>query len=137
MILLISKILILAYTAFVISAICMNAYLKKVKKLTGIGWKECFNPFKMLSVVIGFTLWVIIPMHIFEQYVLRFYDDQCRPTCLLGNKGNCISCGCNTKAKMWSPLEKDSKNNWGKIIFSKKAYIELRKKYPINIKIEI
>lgn len=137
MILLIFKIALALYVLGVISALIFNYDIKKAKGSKGIEWIECFSPVKMFSVVLGGIMYMIIPMHVFEQYVLRFYDDHCREACLLGNGGKCISCDCNTRAKMWSPLEKDSKNNWGKIIWSKKRYAELRKKYPLKIKIEI
>ena len=134
MIWLIIKILICIYS---ISTLCALGYNKcmKLNGLKGIPYKQCFSPIKQFSVVIGF-LFSLIPQHVFEQYVLRFYDDYCRDACLLGNEGKCVSCDCNTVAKMWSPLEKDSKNNWDKIIWSKKRYLEYRKKYPIKIKIQ-
>lgn len=135
MTLLICKIILASYLVNVAIALAFNWSLKN-EGLDGIPWKECFSPIKMLSIIIGFTLYIVIPMHVFEQYVLRFYDDECRNTCLLGNNGKCKSCGCNTLAKMWSPLEKDSRKNWGKIIWSKKKYKILRSKYPVKIKIE-
>lgn len=116
-------------------ALWANYKLKK-KGLTGIKYSECINPLKHFSVLLGFLLYILIPQHIFEQYVIRFYDDYCRQTCLLNNDGKCIECGCNTAAKMWSPLEADSRNNWGKIIFSKKKYYEHRNNYPIKIQVK-
>ncbi len=123
---------------YIIAALCAMVYnyVLRRKGLEGISYVQCFNPIKLISVWIGFTLWLLVPMHIFEQYVLRFYDPECRTSCLLGNDGSCVKCGCNTTAKMWSPLEKDSNYNWGKIIFSRRKYRELRNKYPVKIKIE-
>lgn len=124
-------ILIAAYTLFVILCSRVNSRIKN-SGLEGIESKECFNPKKMFSVVFGYILKLIIPSHVFEQYVLRFYSEGCRP-CL--DKGSCVACGCDTKAKMWSPLEKDSKNNWGPIIWSRGKYDLLRSKYPAEVKI--
>lgn len=116
-------------------AIIYNWWLKR-KGLEGISYWDCQNPIKLFSVLIGFILMVVFPMHILEQYILRFYDQDCRRECLLGNNGNCVKCGCYTKAKMWSPLERDSQNRWVGIIWSRKKYEKLRKKYPLKIKIE-
>lgn len=117
------------------AAACFFNYRLKTLGLSGIPYGECFNPLKMASVFVGYLLRSIIPDHVFEQYVIRFYDPDCRKDCLLGNDGKCVSCGCDTHSKMWSPMEKDSKSRWGKIIFSKEEYAELRKKYPVTIKI--
>ena len=133
MLLFLLKLLLILYLCGCAMALAMNWYLKKSKGLSGILWKECFSPVKMLSVFIGFLLFVIIPMHIFEQYVLRFYDPYCREKCLMSEAGACDSCGCNAKAKMWSPIERCSRSNWPEIIFSKKKYLQRRKEFPVKI----
>lgn len=116
-----------------LSALMYNYWIKK-QGAKGIKWVDCLNPVKHLSVLIGFIFYFLIPEHVFEQLVLRVYDDYCRPNCLLGNNGKCDSCGCNTYAKMMSPLEEDSRGNWGSIIWSKKKYKSLREQYPVKIK---
>ncbi len=121
------------YVGSVIIALLMNYNLKS-HGLKGISWANCFNPIKIIGVAIGFTLSYMFPLHIFEQYILRFYDVDCRAECLIGNEGKCVSCGCNTRAKMWSPFESCSKNRWAKIIWSRKKYKEYRLKYPVQIK---
>lgn len=122
------------YAVGAISALSYNAWLRS-EGLKGIPYSECFNPIKMLSVLVGFTLSALLPLHIFEQLVIRIYDKECRQECLLGNGGKCIACGCNTKAKMFSPFEECSKFNWGAIIWSKRKYIKHRKNFPIQIDI--
>lgn len=131
-VLLLLKIVLGIYLFGCLSATAYNAWIKN-EGAKGIEWKQCLNPIKHLSVFVGFTLYFIIPQHVFEQLVLRVYDDYCRPNCLLGNGGHCDSCGCNTYAKMMSPLESDSRNNWGTIIWSKKKYKKLREQYPVKI----
>lgn len=120
------------YSIGVVSAISYNAWLRS-QGLKGISYAECFSPIKMFSVLIGFALSSLLPLHIFEQLVLRIYDKECRQECLLGNGGKCIACGCNTKAKMFSPFEICSKFNWGSIIWSKKKYAKHRENFPIEI----
>jgi hypothetical protein len=125
-VLLLVKISLGIYLFGIISALSYNFWIKR-EGAKGIAWSQCMNPIKHLSVVVGF-IFSLIPQHIFEQYVLRVYDDYCRPNCLLGNGGRCDSCGCNTYAKMMSPLEEDSRGNW-----SKRKYKEHREKYPVKI----
>lgn len=125
-------VLLFVYILGSMIAMSMNYSLKN-KGLKGIEWYECFSVYKQFNVAIGFVLKSIIPFHIFEQYVLRFYDEDCKP-CL--DKGKCLYCGCDTKAKMWAPGEEDSNDNWGKIIWSKKEYEKYRKRFPVQIKTE-
>lgn len=132
---LLTNYIIPAYTISCILAVCYNYWLKG-QGSNGIKWVECLNPVKHFNVLIGFIFYFLIPSHVFEQFVLRVYDDYCRPNCLLENKGRCVSCGCNTYAKMMSPLEEDSKGNWSKIIWNKKKYEEIRKKYPVKIEVK-
>jgi hypothetical protein len=123
------------YEAIAGLAMLWNWHLKNNKGLEGIPYLQCNNPIKLFSVVVGFFLYFLFPMHILEQYILRFYDEDCRKECLLGHDGHCVTCGCHTKSKMWSPLEKDSQARWGKIIWRKSKYQALRKKYPVKINI--
>lgn len=123
------------YAMAVISAVIVN-YINKNNGLKGIPYTQCFSPIKLVSVLLGFILFTIIPEHILEQYIIRFYDEDCRAECINGNGGKCVSCGCHTRAKMWSPLERCSKTRWQEIIWSKRKYIELRKEYPLQIKIK-
>jgi len=126
------KILIFLYVFGAISA-CVANFIMRKKGLEGISYKECLSPLKMISVLLGFALKYIIPQHIFEQYVIRFYDPDCRTECVLGNDGNCVACGCDTIAKMWSPFELCKKKRWPPIIWSKKEYKAYRELYPLKI----
>jgi len=122
----------IVYIIGVVGAISYNAWLRR-QGLKGISYAECFSPIKMFSVLVGFTLSSLLPLHIFEQLVLRIYDSNCRVECLLGNGGKCVSCGCNTKAKMFSPFEICSNFNWGAIIWNRKKYYKHRENFPIEI----
>lgn len=115
---------------------CIANYFMRKKGLKGISYLECFNPLKMISVLVGFILKYVIPQHILEQYVIRFYDEDCRRECVFSSDGKCVSCGCDAIAKMWSPIEEDSKKRWGKIIWRKSKYRAFREKYPLKIKIQ-
>lgn len=127
-------VLSILYLAAGAGATLWNRDLKS-KGLKGIPYKDCWSPKKFLSVGLGFFL-SIIPQHVFEQFVIRVYDDYCRPNCLKGNGGKCDECGCHTYAKMMSPFEEDSRANWGKIIWNKQKYQEIRSKRPVKINIE-
>lgn len=116
-----------------VSAYLVNVNLKN-QGFTGISTAEVLNPLKWVSVFIGYFLKFVIPLHILEQYILRFYDPECRPDCML--VGRCKTCGCDSVCKAWSPMEECSKKNWPKIIWSKKEYEAFRKKFPVQIKIE-
>lgn len=116
-------------------ALIVNYRLKK-KGYSGIEWKECFFPIKHLSFTIGYIV-SLIPWWIMDQYVMRFYDDQCR-LCILqreckvnGVKG----CGCDPYKKACSPFEKCSFDNYGPIIFNKVKAINhlLNIKYKIKV----
>lgn len=129
------------YIVSVIIALIINNKNKKIG-LKGIDVIECFNPFKFLSVAYGYLLKLLIPHHVFEQYVLRFYDEDCS-VCI--ENGKCIGgkvcgsecgCGCDVFAKMYSPLEKDSGGNWDSIVFNKDKYSKIRDEYPIEISIK-
>lgn len=125
-------ILISIYIVGAVSALYVNN--KNVKKgLKGIPWKDCFNPVKWMSVLYGFFLKVFIPPHVFEQLILRVYDPECQP-CV--ENGKCVHCGCDTIAKMYSPLERDSDNNWDTIIWNKRKYKQHREKFPVKILVE-
>lgn len=129
------------YSFISLIAVAVNENNKR-KGLKGISTKDCFNPLKWLSVLYGFTLKILIPRHVFEQYVLRIYDEDCQ-VCV--EEGKCVggsicgsdcACGCDTLAKMYSPTESDSGENWGPIVFNKKEYERHREQYPVKIKIE-
>lgn len=94
---------------------------------------KCFKPKSWLSYVLGYTFIRFVPLHVFEQFVLRFYDEECSQ-CV--GDGKCFDCGCSMPEKAYVPYESCSRNNWGPIIWGKKEYEELRKEYPINIKID-
>ena len=126
------KILLGLYLLGCVTALGYNYWIKD-QGAKGIEWKQCLNPIKHLSVFVGFALYFIIPPHINEQITTRLYDDYCRPNCLLSESGRCDSCGCKVAAQMYSPFEEDSRNNWGKLILSKKKYEEFRKEYPVKI----
>lgn len=132
--------LILFSTYVFISMIAYSInYKNKMKGLNGIPTIQCFNPIKWFSVFYGFVLKFLLPKHVFEQYVLRIYDPDCS-ICI--DEGSCVggvdcgvdcACGCNTLAKMYSPLEKDSGGNWGPIIWNKIKYQKIRESFPVKI----
>lgn len=128
--------LLLGLSIYLVCSYVVYKYNQKLKSqgFMGITTAECFNPLKWMSVVFGYTMKFLIPQHVFEQYVLRFYDDYCRENCMI--PGKCIKCGCDAVAKGWSFNEKCSMDNWGPIIFNKDKYEELRKQFPVTIKIE-
>lgn len=132
---------LLVFSAYlIISGVALRVNnLNKKKGLKGIPTKDCMNPLKWGSVAYGFFLKLIIPKHVFEQYVLRMYDPDCE-VCV--KEGKCIggstcgtecACGCDTIAKMYSPVEEDSGGNWGPIIFNKEKYQKLREEFPAKI----
>lgn len=130
-VLLLVKILLGGYLFGMLSALSYNFWIKR-QGAEGIEWKQCLNPIKHLSVFVGFTIG-LIPPHVCQQYTLRWNDDYCKPNCLMSENGRCDSCGCKVWQKMASPFEKDSRGNWGPIIWSKKKYEELREQYPVTI----
>lgn len=114
-------------------ALGVNNRLKS-KGFKGIPNKDCFNPLKWFSVFIGYILKWVIPLHVFEQFVLRLYDPECRPDCIL--RGPCKECACDALAKAYSPLEKCSKGNYPKIIWSKSKYEKFREEFPVRIEVK-
>jgi len=145
---------LLATIIYVPRWICYN----KVQDLKSQGFKEfdsedCKNPNKLFSVFVGVLFsrlvpmhvmdqlvykayscpkvpWYIKPwMHIFEQLVVRLYNDQCRRCvkegrCFLGfnELGQPIGCGCDMPAKAFSPYESCSEGNWGPMVMSRSEY---------------
>jgi hypothetical protein len=126
-----------AISAYIIISLITVFYNWKLKKgsFTGISYAQCFNPFKWMSVLLGYILKLIVPLHILEQYILRHYDEDCIKECYNSDSGKCETCGCDARAKAWAPTEKDSRHRWGPIIFNKKEYQTLRENSPITIKI--
>lgn len=94
---------------------------------------KCFKPLSWLSYALGYVIKRFVPLHVFEQIVLRIYDEECS-RCVAD--GKCFDCGCDMPAKAYVPYESCSRGNWGPIIWGKKEYKELRKTYPVKIKIE-
>lgn len=129
----ISIIITSIYVLASVSALYVNRGLK-LQGFTGISTLQCFNPVKWFSVFIGYAFKYLIPLHIFEQYVLRFYDPECRPDCI--SKGKCKICGCDSVCKAWSPIESCSKGNWPPVIYDKEEYQNFREEFPVKIKIE-
>ena len=128
--------IIFVYGIAVISALLFNAKLKR-EKFDGIHWKECFSPIKHLSFILG-TIIAQIPWWVMDQYVMRFYDDNCR-VCI--EDGLCIdpdtkkSCGCNARKKVSSPFEVCKKGNFGKIIFNKEEALNHLNSIKYKIKV--
>lgn len=146
--------LILLLTVLVVSYLGISGYALKINYdnkrdgFEGVPWLDCINPKKWYSVLYGTILYIIIPPHVFEQYVLRFYAEDCQ-VCIKAGKcvggsscGADCSCGCDTLKKMYSPFEKDSGNikgvgrSWTKIIRDKKKYEAVRRNSPVSINIE-
>ena len=128
------------YSVLILYLVGSGLCLRKVKSLRAEGFNEitflqCLNPILWFSLVIGKVFKVLVPPHIFEQYVLRVYDEECRPQCYLSRNGTCVECGCDALAKAYSPISQCSKGNWGRIIFNKSKYKKLRDDYPVQIKI--
>lgn len=116
-----------------------------VRKNQVVNKKLCWNPLKWGSVLLGFIYKIIFPPHVLEQYVLRFYDSECRQ-CI--KRGECVfydengevrtdkGCGCAMPEKAYVPFECCYEGNWGPIMWNKKKYNDHREKYPINITVE-
>lgn len=94
---------------------------------------KCFSPLSWLSYVSGNLIMYLCPPHVLEQFMLRFFDKECRQ-CV--SDGKCFDCGCDMPAKAYVPYEKCSRGNWGPIIWDKEEYQELRELYPIKIEIK-
>jgi hypothetical protein len=94
--------------------------------------KDAINPLKWLSVLRAAIVMRLLAPHIVEQLALRLYDAECS-RCV--DNGRCFDCGCAMPAKAMDPFASCSKGNWGPIVFSKKRYSSIRKKYPIKITI--
>lgn len=122
------------YFIAVASALYVNYHLKFKKNLKGISWAECFSLKKLSSVLIGFILSKVLPLHIIDQYIMRFSDEQCRQ-CM--KEGVCKfvkkPCGCDPLMMAYSPLEKCPAGNYGKIK-SKKSFTEYLKNYYYILK---
>ena len=129
--------LLIIYVGGVIFALIYNSRLKQ-QRFDGIPWKECFDPRKHLSFILG-SLIALIPWWVIEQYVMRIYDDECRK-CI--SHGLCVdsdtrkTCGCPAWKKICSPLESCKKKRFGPIIFNKeKALIHLSQtNHKISVK---
>lgn len=129
---------IIALIAYIIgfSVCCLKVFSLKRQGYNEMQCKDCLNPMKWLSFIVGFTMKFLIPKHVFEQLVLRIYDEECRRECYNSEDGRCVECGCDAIAKAYSPQEQCSRGNWGPIIFNERAYRLHRKEYPISIKIK-
>ena len=124
--------LVKLYLLVVLFAWTYNFYLRR-KGFKGVSYFSLLKPNKLLSVLWGLLIKLLLPSHVFEQLVLRVYDPYCRKKCLQRPDGRCHICGCDAYAKMMSPFEQDSADNWGPIIFSRKQYAKLREEYPVSI----
>lgn len=128
--------IIIGYLIATITALFYNRHLKS-QKFDGISWIECFSPLKHLSFILG-TIISWIPWWIREQYVLRFYHDECR-ICI--QTRHCVDpsgrshCGCDAFKKACSPLESCKRKKYGKIIFNKKKAIEFLESTNYKIKV--
>lgn len=125
------------YLIALISAMLVNRRLIN-QGFEGIPWEDCTMPSKMISFFLGFAL-SFIPWWIFEQYVERFYNEQCRPCISIGK---CVSvdedgekindCGCDPTKRAWSPLE-TCDGGYNKLILKESDYLEERRNYPMDI----
>lgn len=124
-----------------VMAIVYNMYLKH-QGFDGISWLDCFNPIKMFSVFIGTVLSILLPLHIFEQYVHRVYEPDCSQCikagkCIIIDEGSgelVNNCGCSPLKRALSPIE-ECVGRYDKIIFSKSKYEAERKKWPVTVKV--
>lgn len=126
---------------YLLAVLCALVFNKSLRKqgYDGIPNIDCFNPKKLFSFIIGFIFYYLDPLYLIEQLVLRFYSE-CSDECFNTENEQCPNenCGCNIKMKAWSPFETCGHKNkrWGKIIFSRKKYKELRLNYPVKISID-
>lgn len=98
-----------------------------------ISVKDCLDPRKWFSYVLGNVMMTLLPPHILEQFVLRVFDKECRE-CV--KNGKCYHCGCDMPARAYDPFTDCSGGNWGPIVFNKSEYLKIREEYPVEIKIE-
>lgn len=125
------------YFLFASCALWVNYKLLK-DGFKGIPWVECFNPKKWISFFIGNVFYYLVPLWILDQYVIRFYSENCRnciekEVCIYnGEKG----CGCNAYKKACSPLEQCSFNFYGPIILNKKEANKFLSNIKLTLKIE-
>ena len=108
-------ILLLSTLSFVfISYLCIVRFVyfataKKEAKGCTIANEDKWNPIKWISFARGTAMEYVLPKHELEQLVERYTHPDCQK-CL--EKGCCISCGCETYAKMLDPNAACSNGNW-------------------------
>lgn len=134
---LINTLLILLLIYFVPVGFCL--WYTKDNKI--VDKKLCFKPKKWLSFVTGFVFSRFLKPHIFEQLILRIYNDKQCNDCYLNNK--CSICGCDrTKFLVpWETCDKEDEiqaaTGWGEMILNAEEYSEFRKKFPVEIEVKI
>jgi hypothetical protein len=120
-----------------VTAVILASYVNWTKKQDGFDgrpWNDMFDPMVWFSFAIGHIV-SKVPNHVFEQYVLRYYNSTCRKCILSGEcnyeneDGDLINnCGCPPDKKAGSPYEEcdgidsDDLSGYNKIIWSKEEY---------------
>lgn len=125
--------IIAIYYLISFGAIFYNLDLKR-SGMKGIPFEECFNPIKWLSFTLGHLI-SLIPMHVIDQYIMRYADEECRQ-CVLNGECPHKKCGCRIEAVVASPLEQCKLGNFGPIIFSKKKFEQKYKLINYKFKVE-
>jgi|JI7StandDraft_1071085.scaffolds.fasta_scaffold13633_2 hypothetical protein len=113
-------------------------------------FKDWFSVRKWTSVLYSYAVSTLFPFHVIEQMVIRLYDEDCKGyieeidpstgktvkklvTCR--ENGSCVHCGCDM-IKAYTPWDRCSEGNWGAMELDKEKYSEIRRNYPVKIKVE-
>lgn len=110
-----------------------QVYRLKQKGYEEYGYATALNPIKWFSFAFGYIFKTLLPKHILEQLILRYYDPECKKDCYDTPGGKCKYCGCDAIAKASVPFESCSGGNWGPMIINKKKYQEHRNQFPVTI----
>lgn len=128
------------FLVFVVSLYCLGLVSSMLtvrslnrKGYTYMKYTNCFNPVLWISFVYGFSWKLLVPQHVMEQLLLRYYDGFCKPNCYDSEDGKCVHCGCDAVAKAASPFSECAAGYWGHIIFRRKVYEKVRKEFPVTI----
>lgn len=129
----------LIFSVTYITGVSISGY--QIYKLKGKGYEEygyktALNPVKWASFAYGYIFKTLLPKHVIEQLVLRYYDEDCKTSCYDAPGGKCKHCGCDAIAKASVPFESCSGGNWGPMIMSKEKYQKQREEFPVKIEIK-
>jgi len=127
--------LIFSVVAYLTGVIISGYQIFKLKEkgYHEYGYLTAINPLKWFSFAYGYVFKFFMPVHIIEQLVIRYYDEECKKDCYDSPSGKCKECGCDAIAKASVPFESCSKGNWGPMILNKNKYKKHRELYPVKI----